>query len=334
MALVTLSNGKSFAAAPEELLLDAAIRAGLLLGHSCRTGRCGSCKARLHDGTKSSTVALHEESSLSPQERAAGWILTCARSATTDVTIDVEDIGLDPGPTAKTYPCRIQSLERLRDDVVKVQLRLPPGNDFTFLAGQHVELISRDGVRRSYSMANAPRPDGSIDLHIRRVAGGVMSTYWFEQAKPNDLLRLHGPQGTFFLRSIAERELVFLATGTGIAPVKAMLESIAVAGQERARSVAVYWGGRTQTDLYQAGWPTLSNEQRLSPVLSRAHAGWNGARGYVQDIASRQSHEWRHTTVYACGSAAMIRDAHRTLVNAGLDELHFHADAFVGSEPV
>lgn len=333
MALVTLSNGKRFAAEPGELLLDAAARAGLVLEHSCRTGRCGACKGRVQAESSCATVALRDESGLTSVERAAGWILTCARAANADVTIEVEDLSVEPIAVAKTYPCRIQGLERLHKDVVKVQLRLPPVNDFSFRPGQHVDLIGRDGLRRSYSMANAPRPDGTIELHVRRVVDGAMSAYWFDEAKLGDLLRLHGPRGAFFLRGIDGRDLVFLATGTGIAPVKAMLQSLAGRACVRPRSASIYWGGRTHTDLYRDGWPELSNEQRFFPVLSRAHAGWKGARGYVQQAALGQAHDWRNTTVYACGSAPMIVDARRQLVNAGLDDRRFHADAFLRSGP-
>jgi len=327
--LGSTTSGKRFTIEPGQTLLDAALHADVALAYSCRTGRCSTCKGRVKSG---STVALHDEIGLSSAERDSGWILTCVRSAQTDVELEVDDLGNVQLFPAKTLPCRIQSLERLATDVIKVVLRLPPGNDFPFHPGQYVDIIGPGGLRRSYSLANAPTPEKHLELHIRQVPGGVMSGYWFEQAKVNDLLRLNGPLGTFFLRDIDGLDLVFLATGTGIAPVKAMLEGLAQRPDVQPRSVAVYWGGRTQNDLY---WDASKPQpvERFVPVLSRADASWAGSRGHVQDVFLAQPREWARTVVYACGSDLMIHSARQQLSDAGLSARHFYSDAFVCSAP-
>ncbi len=331
MPLVQTSSGKSFSAEQGETLLDAALRAKVTLAYSCRTGRCGTCKGKVRSG---STVVVHDELGLSDSERASGWILTCVRSAASVVDLEVEDLGDTELFPAKTMPCRIRSLERLSIDVVKVTLRLPPTADLKFHPGQYIEVIGQGGVRRSYSIANAPAVETHIELHIRQVPGGVMSTYWFEQAKVNDLLRLNGPLGTFFLREVGDIDLTFLATGTGIAPVKAMLESLAQRNALPApRSISVFWGGRVPRDIYWDPADTRLDHQFI-PVLSRTSADWSGARGYVQQALLAQKREWGRTAVYACGSEAMIREARHQLVAAGLNERHFYSDAFVSSTPV
>jgi len=276
-----------------------------------------------------STVATHDELGLTASEPTAGWVLTCVREATSDIDLAIEDLGDVKLHPAKTIPCRIQALERLSHDVVKVVLRLPPTSDFNFHPGQYIDLIGHGGLRRSYSIANAPVAEKQIELHIRQVSGGAMSHYWFEQAKVNDLLRLNGPLGTFFLRDVADQDLVFLATGTGIAPVKAMLEGLAQQAQQ-PRSATVYWGGRIEGDLY---WDSRSagSNHRFVPVLSRAEAAWDGARGHIQQALFAQTHEWARTVVYACGSDTMIHDARRQLLEAGLSARRFHSDAFVCS---
>ncbi len=216
-------------------------------------------------------------------------------------------------------------------DVLKVVLRLPPTSEFNFYPGQYVDVIGSGGLRRSYSVANAPTADKLIELHIRRVDGGAMSAYWFDEARVNDLLRLHGPRGTFFLREIAGADLVLLATGTGIAPVKSMLEGLrTVPKAEQPASIAVYWGGRTRGDLY---WqPDTSDlEFRFVPVLSRADATWQGKRGHVQDVLLSDGVDTSKMFVYACGSNAMIHSAHDLLRAAGLPDNRFHSDAFVCS---
>jgi CDP-4-dehydro-6-deoxyglucose reductase len=258
-------------------------------------------------------------------------MLSCVRTAESDLELEVEDLGGVVLPATRTLPCRIHALDRLAPDVLRVVLRLPPTAVFAYYPGQYIDVLGPGGMRRSYSIANASAEQKLVELHIRQVAGGVMSEYWFTQAKPNDLLRLHGPLGTFFLRNIAGMDLVFLATGTGIAPIKAMLESFAgLAEQDRPRSVTVYWGGRTPQDLY---WDVagIGAAHRYVPVLSRADAGWAGARGYVQQALLWDHADFSNVAAYACGSNAMIQDARRTLLQAGLPERRFHADAFVCS---
>lgn len=324
---ITISSGKTYNAQSEESLLDAALRQHVVLDYSCRTGRCSSCKGRVVSGE---TVAMQDELGLSAEERSQGFILTCVRRACSPVALEVDDLGDVVLPEAKTIPCRIQSLELLSHDVLRVMLRLPPNSALEFLPGQYIDIIAAGGLRRSYSLANAPRQDKQIELHIRAVPDGEMSRYWFSEAKANDLLRLRGPLGTFFLREQTGKHLVLLATGTGIAPVKAILEGLSTLAEEvQPSSVTVYWGGRQRADLY---WqlPDLPR-LRFVPVLSRADEGWTGARGHVQDVLLNDSPDLPTTLVYACGSDAMIHGAQSLLRAAGLPDRHFHSDAFVCS---
>lgn len=330
MPVITLANGKRFDAQPGQTVLQAARSAGLLLEHSCEIGRCGSCRARRLRGE---VVALRDADALSAQEQAAGWILTCTHEARSDLDLATADLDT-PVVGAKTYPARIDRLQRLAPDVLRVVLRLPPGADFSFLAGQHVELSGPKGVRRSYSIASDPASAQRLELQLRRVNGGRFSSYWFEHARPNDLLRLRGPLGTFFLRPWSGLHLVFLATGTGMAPVQSMLAQLAAAPVP-PRSATLYWGGRTPPDLYVD--PTHAFGSRIAglrvvPVLSRADPSWPGARGHVQDVLLAERATLHDTVVYACGSARMVEDARARLGVAGPANGRFHFDAFVSSE--
>ena len=253
------------------------------------------------------------------------------RTACSDLTLEVKDLGDVVLPVSKTWPCRISQIDRWAPDVVRVILRLPPSADFSFLAGQYIDIIGPNGVRRSYSLANASAAGKTLELHIRAVANGAMSNYWFSQAQVNDLLRLHGPLGTFFLRPLVSMDLVFLATGTGIAPVKAMLESLLdMPLEQRPRSVAVFWGGRLLQDLY---WDvkSIAAGQRYIPVLSRPQPSWTGEVGYVQDVFLAHAPDLSNTVVYACGSNAMIQNAQGLLAQAGLPPSRYYSDAFVCS---
>ncbi len=328
MAKVQLKNGKVFSSKSGESLLDAATNAGIALPYSCKTGRCSSCKCKVLSGE---TFPLTSETGLSDAEKVEGWILSCVRTATSDVTLEVEDLGDLTLPPVKTQPCRISSIEKVAPDVIKVVLRLPPNAVIDFIPGQYIEVIGPGGVRRSYSLANAPRSDNTLELHIRKVEGGVMSQFWFDHAAVNDLLRLRGPQGTFFLRDAAQRDLIFLATGTGIAPVKAMLEILpSFSTNQQPKSVTVLWGGRQEQDLY-FDVASLCGHHRYIPVLSRAGENWLGERGYIQDALLRQQPDFNNCSVYACGSDAMIHSANTALTTAGLSRNRFYSDAFVCS---
>ena len=330
MTVVTLTSGKTFESAQGASILDAATQAKIILPYSCKTGRCSTCKCKVIEGE---TAALQIETGLTDAQKAEGWILSCVRSAQTDVTLEVEDLGNVVLPPSKTLPCRISSIDPLATDVIRVILRLPPTADFRSIPGQYIDVIGPGGVRRSYSLANANTSDKTLELHIRAVDCGAMSDYWFKQAKANDLLRFNGPLGTFFLRGLDQLHLVFLATGTGIAPVKAMLESLTqIAPEQAPQSVTVFWGGRTAEDLYfdPAAIPA---GHRFVPVLSRAVAGWTGASGYVQNALLATQPDLTCSVVYACGSDTMIRSAKASLLVAGLPDNRFFADAFVPSAP-
>lgn len=318
MAFISVHHQLSFAASKDQSILTSALRQQIVLEHSCKTGRCGVCKTKVISGN---TGVLQEECSLSEAEVADGYILTCCRAAIDDVVLDTEALNFLAGIETKTLPCRIDALEKLSDDVLQVTLRLPPNQPLKFLPGQYIDLLA-NGVRRSYSLANVPRDDNKLVLDIRYVPNGQMSSYLFQQAKVNDLLRLEGPKGTFCLRG-GDKTPVFLATGTGIAPIKAMVQQL-----PQDQFVRVYWGGRTEEDIYWSDWPA---HVTLIPVLSRADESWSGRRGYVQYSLLDDMSDISNTVVYACGSESMIQSAKALLIEHGLNEKDFFADAFVSS---
>lgn len=328
MSTVTLSNEKTFLCEPGVTLLDSAKKHGVVLEYSCRSGRCGICKAHVVGDTE---VIHHAESALSPEEVASGVVLTCCRTALSDVRLEIEDLSQFADIKSKTLPCRVDSFKRLADDVVEVILRLPPKDPLNYLPGQYVDVIGKNGVRRSYSIANAPRQDARLELQIRQVEDGVMSQYWFEELASNDLLRLEGPQGTFALRNTLPTNLVFLATGTGIAPVKAILEQLKADPELLAgKKVWVYWGGRHAQDIYWV--PELGALPiAFMPVLSRPDSSWEGRTGYVQDVLVHDGIDLADAVVYACGSEHMIHSAKEKLVTLGLPHKNFYSDAFVSS---
>lgn len=328
MPVVALQSDRIFEAASDQSILDAARAAGITLEYSCRTGRCGICKAPLLSGE--TAVLRPEAESLSPEEAAQGLILTCCRAAVSDIVLDIEPLDRLGGIEIRTMPARIVSIDRLASDIVSVVLKTPPTSPMRFVAGQYVDVLA-DGVRRSYSLANAPREDGLLELLIKRYVGGHLSAYWFDRAKPNDLVRIEGPFGTFFLRDAAPANILFLATGTGIAPVKALLEELATSGDRVALPrIRVFWGNREAENFC---WDpvALGLDIGFHHLLSGTDANWGGKRGYVHEAAINDGFDPGDTIVYACGSSAMIASARGTLLGLGLSPKRFFSDAFVSS---
>ena len=270
---------------------------------------------------------------LSPEDRAVGWALTCTDTCDAPIVLATQDLADLAGTKLLTLPARIDSLTFLAPDVLRVRLRLPPNHGLRYLPGQFIELVGPDGLRRSYSLANACTAQG-LELQVRRVFGGAMSAYLFEQAKPNDLVHLQGPRGSFHLGEVAGLHLVWLATGTGIAPFKAMLEGLARQPESQwPAGIDLYWGNRLPVDVYWQPEPhILGGRLRLHAVCSRAGADWTGLRGHVHERAlEKEGSDAANLRVFACGSLAMIESAQAAYAAWGLQDAHFHADAFVPS---
>lgn len=327
-------SGRQFSASGQETILAAAIHAGVGLPYGCKDGACGSCKCKKLSGEV--THEAYSENALSEAELAAGLILTCRATATSDVVLESRQVtGANAFPIKK-MPVRVNALEKLSHDVMRVQLQLPAHTAFQFHAGQYLEFILRDGSRRAYSMATPPHVAANtpaIELHIRHMPGGKFTDHVFGAMKEKEILRAEGPFGSFFLREDSDKPMVFLASGTGFAPIKALLEHMQHKGM--TRPVSLYWGGRRPEDLYMDAWlkelsTTMPNLSYV-PVVSDAQPedNWSGRTGYVHqavldDFADLSGHE-----VYACGAPVVVESARSSYTSQrGLPEECFFADAF------
>lgn len=327
-------SGRQFSASGQETILAAAIHAGVGLPYGCKDGACGSCKCKKLSGEV--THEAYSENALSEAELAAGLILTCRATATSDVVLESRQVtGANAFPIKK-MPVRVNALEKLSHDVMRVQLQLPAHTAFQFHAGQYLEFILRDGSRRAYSMATPPHVaenTPAIELHIRHMPGGKFTDHVFGAMKEKEILRAEGPFGSFFLREDSDKPMVFLASGTGFAPIKALLEHMQ--HKDMTRPVSLYWGGRRPEDLYMDAWlkelstsmPNLSYVPVISDALPEDH--WSGRTGYVHqavldDFADLSGHE-----VYACGAPVVVDAARSSYTSQrGLPEECFFADAF------
>lgn len=325
MFQITLKNNKAFQCTESETLVEGAKKANIILEHSCLSGRCSSCKVKVESGISATD---QDEHPLSEDEKNEGYILSCIRKPKSDMHILAEDLSEYSIPASKTLPAKINHIEKLSPDVLKITFRFPPNQAFTFLPGQYVNII-KGPIKRSYSIANAVGEKGSIELFIKNYNGGQLSQYWFNEARVNDLLRIEGPKGTFFLRNLEEVDnLIFLATGTGIAPIRSILESMDI---EKMTNLKIYlfWGVRNYEDLFWT--PELVDYPiEYIPVLSRQIVPLI-ENGYVQNILLGKGLDLSRSAVYACGSNNMILEAKEKLTLEGLSEQNFYSDAFVSS---
>jgi CDP-4-dehydro-6-deoxyglucose reductase len=324
--------GRSFEVNRDEPVLAAAIRAGIGLPYGCKDGACGSCKSRLVEGQV--IHGAHQEKALSAAEEAAGMVLTCCAAPQSDLVIESRQVTAEGQFPVLKMPVRVASLQRAADDVAIMRLQLPANQNFQFHAGQYIEFILRDNARRSYSMANAPETlPGQIELHLRHMPGGKFTDHVFGAMKEKDILRAEGPYGSFYLREDSVKPIVLLASGTGFAPIKAIIERMQRQGI--TRPAVLYWGARKQADLYLHDWAiqaaaTLPN-LRYVPVLSEPAPtdGWAGRTGFVHQAVMADLPDLSGHEVYACGAPVMVDAARRDFTAAcGLPEEAFFADSF------
>ncbi len=325
---------RSFTVERDEPILVAAIRQGVGLPYGCRDGACGSCKSRLLEGRV--IHGAHQHKALSIAEEESGLILACCATPQSDCVVEARSVpGAGEFPILK-LPSRVISIERVAPDVAVIKLQLPANQNLQYRAGQYVEFILRDGARRSYSMANAPHLLGTppaIELHLRHMPGGKFTDHVFSAMKEKDILRMEGPFGSFFLREDSSTPSVLLASGTGFAPIKAVIERMRHKGL--TRPTTLYWGGRRPQDLYMHRWcETAAAETphlRYVPVVSDATSddAWAGRAGFVHRAVMDDLPDLSGHQVYACGAPIVIDSAQRDFITqCGLPADEFYADSF------
>ena len=327
-------SGRSFQANPDESILAAGIRQGVGLPYGCKDGACGSCKCRKLEGTV--VHGPHQAKALSEEEAAAGYVLTCCAIPHSDVVLESRNVTDESAFPIKKMPVRVAQLTKLSHDVMQVRLQLPATETFRYHAGQSVEFLLRDGSRRAYSMGNEPSTQltsPGLELHIRHMPGGKFTDHVFGVMKEKEILRVEGPFGSFYLRDDSAAPIVLLASGTGFAPIKALVEQMYVNGI--TRPATLYWGGRRPADLYMHDWvldkvahmPNL----RYVPVVSNAlpEDNWTGRTGFVHQAVLDDQPDLSGHQVYACGAPIVVDTARAEYsAKAGLPAEQFFADAF------
>lgn len=333
-----LPSGRQFNTEDDESILTAGIRQGIALPYGCKDGACGSCKCKKISG--SVIHGLHQTKALSDVEETQGMILTCCAIAQSDVVLESRKVTNESSLPIKKMPMRVVSLEKKSHDVIVMKMQLPKNDVMKFHAGQYIEIMLRDGSRRSYSMANAPHTleaeTPTLELHIRHMPGGKFTDNVFMNMKEKDVLRGEGPYGSFYLREDSNKPIVLLASGTGFAPIKALIEHMQHSGTKRPATL--YWGGRKPSDLYMDDWvqSKLAEMHNLKyiPVISNAEVDdkWTGRVGFVHQAVMQDTPDLSGYQVYVCGAPIVVESAKRDYLSIGnLPEEEFYADSFISA---
>jgi len=316
---------KKFISVEGSTILESALSAGFVFDYSCKNGQCGTCKTTL---LKGEIIEIQEQLALN-KEDANNQFLTCCCVAASDILIDAIDLSAMHGIEVKILPAKIDSFDLLSKDIMEVKLRLPPTSNFVFLEGQFIDIVGPNSIRRSYSIASISS-NKEIILLIKRVENGELSNYWFNEARLNDLLKIEGPKGTFYLRDRV-KPLVFLATGTGIAPIISILDKLdSDPDFNQIENISLFWGNRVQQDfVWHPNFKKINVD--FYPVISKNDDDWSGETGYVQDVALRVLNNVKNVHVYACGADVMIDCAKSNFIRSGLNEKDFYSDKFLQS---
>ena len=330
-------SGRTFTVEEDETVLEAAIRQGVQLPYGCKNGACGSCKGKVLEGKMEHED--HSQSALSALDETAGATLLCCAHPKSNVLIDVREIQGGGDIPVRKVPCRVQAIAYPSNDVAILQLQLPASERFQFLAGQYLEFLLKDNKRRAYSIASPPHQEGPIELHIRHLPGGLFTDALFGQGadgksiKEKDILRFEGPQGSFFLREDTQKPIIFLASGTGFAPIKSIL--LHMRQKKIDRQVYFYWGGRRPKDLYMDSlcqeFASTIPRFHYIPVVSEAQPDdhWTGRTGFVHHAVMADFPDLSAFQVYACGAPIVIQSAQTDfLEQCDLPEDEFYADSF------
>jgi CDP-4-dehydro-6-deoxyglucose reductase len=328
-----LPEGREFVARRTDNLLAAALAAGINLPHSCKSGNCGSCRARLVTGE------IHyprgRPLGLTTAEADAGYVLLCQAQPRSDVLLEARRVRSVEQVEIKSLPARLQRLERVGTDVMRVLLRLPAVEPLRFLPGQYLDVILDGGRRRSFSIASPPHDSDLIELHVRHAPGGGFTEWLFREAREGALIRIEGPLGQFVYQD-DDRPMLLIAGGTGFAPLKSILRHVLerrLLGMTRAaRRIHLFWGVRTPPDLYELplveSWVARYAEFTFTPAFSDAPQAPAAHTGFVHEAVLRAGLDLAAHDIYAAGPPAMIAAVRTSLVAAGAALERVYFDSF------
>jgi naphthalene 1,2-dioxygenase ferredoxin reductase component len=313
---------------PGDTVLASALAQGVPYPHGCRSGNCGACKSRLESGEVE--LSPYSPYALSDGERADGLILACRAVPWSDAEVswlEVDDVVVHP---QRRLACRVVDVAALTHDIKRVRLAIESGGPFTFSAGQYASLRFAGLPPRDYSMAN--RPDEAVlEFHIRRMGPGSASAYVVDKLAPGEEVIAEGPYGASWLRDKHTGPIVAIAGGSGLAPIKSILDTALAQGLRQP--IHFYFGARDERDIYlEEHFRALAARHanfRYTPVLSAPSRGTRRRVGLVHEVVAADLADLDGAKAYLAGPPVMVEAATALLAEArGMRRQDIHADAF------
>ena len=325
---------KQFTCGDNETILQAAIRQGFNLRYGCKHGGCGMCKAQVVEGEVDNTEA--SSFALLDFEKQQGLSLLCCAYPESDVSIelwDYDEADLVSEFAVGQFEAEVEKITELTHDLRGIHLQLIEPQRIEFKAGQYVDLlVPGTNEWRSYSMANPPSRRSEVEIMVKLMPGGLFSSYVDQQLKPGARLTLQGPYGNFYLRN-TQHEAIFIAGGSGMAPILSLLRDMTE--HKDSRAVTYFYGARTLQDLFLLdelqGFEQRLPNFRFVPALSEptVYDVWLGETGLITDVVNRLVPRGSDKQGYMCGPTAMIDAAIVMLQKLGVEEKEIFYDKFV-----
>lgn len=326
-----INSGATFTVNEGETVLNAALRQGVMLPYSCKNGTCGSCKGRLESGDVH--YPFHPPLALSREEIGEGFALLCQAEPTGDLVIRAREIEAVRDIQVRKMPARVIEKTLLAPEIMRIRIKLPKAQRLQFLAGQYLEVLLPEGIRRAFSIASSPQAEDEIELHVRHVDGGGFTGWVFEEMKVRDILRLEAPLGNFFIRNDKlERPMILMGGGTGFAPLKSMLEDLLT--HKDKRPLHLFWGAGNRNELYMheiAQQWAQENEhiQYSTALLNDSHAASTGSfNGFVHEAVLQQYGDVSGFDIYMSGPPAMIDASRSAFLENGAEKRRIYFDSF------
>ncbi|HSW52149.1 MAG TPA: 2Fe-2S iron-sulfur cluster-binding protein, partial [Sulfuricaulis sp.] len=290
-----------------DTILDAALRAGISLRYGCSNGNCGLCKARVVSGK---TLPMrHFDYVFSDAEKAQGYVLLCSHTAVTDLEIEAPRIGGAQDIPGQQIATRVKKIESLGEDMALLHLQTPRTKRLQFLAGQAVTLETANGAEADYPVASCPCDDRNLQFHVRRLPGNRFADYVFKKLKNGDIVALAGPKGEFTLNEESPRSLIFLAHGTGFAPIKSLIEH--AMARDVAETLHLYWasgdGGHYLNNLCRS-WTDALDNFHYTPLVADAAKSTAALKQITKDHPDLDGFD-----IYAAGPEAFLASVKKYL---------------------
>jgi CDP-4-dehydro-6-deoxyglucose reductase, E3 len=297
-----------------DTILDAALRAGISLRYGCSNGNCGLCKARVVSGK---TLPMrHSDYVFSDAEKNQGYVLLCSHTAVTDLEIEAPRIGGAKDIPAQQIATRVKKIESLGEDMALLHLQTPRTKRLQFLAGQAVTLETANGAEADYPVASCPCDDRNLQFHVRRLPGNRFADYAFKKLKNGDIVALAGPKGEFTLNEESPRSLIFLAHGTGFAPIKSLIEH--AMARDVAETLHLYWAsgdGEHYLNNLCRSWTDALDNFHYTPLVADAAESAPALQQIVMDHP-----DLGNSDIYAAGPETFLASVKKYLRDSNFPE--------------